>query len=395
MSPPASALTLVLPVVVGVAFGTLLQKSRLCFVSALRDFVAVKETRVLKGLLAGVVVMTVFWSGLTTLGLVNTLWTPDWGVTSFVGGFTFGVGMTVAGGCAAGTLYRACRGNLQFLLTLGFVFVGHVAFALAYPFLREHYFAPLRFGEGVSIYHLLPWPPFVTGLLAVTMVVGGYAFLQGRSSRRRPGTGRFEWQGAPDRGPVAAIQRGLAELRQAVSTYVAAVRADDRPLHERLREPWDARSSAVAIAVVASVWFYAHGAWGIAKSESRWAAWTLDRAGADAASVTYWGSVLFDGRIVVTADMVLFASLLAGMLAAAVLSGDFHLRWPDDAGLYAPVVGGLLMGVGSRLGPGATIANLFSGLALLSAHSLLAGAGIVLGVYLTTHWLRRGMGCAV
>jgi hypothetical protein len=53
------------------------------------------------------------------------------------------------------------------------------------------------------------------------------------------------------------------------------------------------------------------------------------------------------------------------------------------------------MGVGSRLGPGATIANLFSGVALLSAHSLVAGAGILVGVYLTTHWLRRGMGCAV
>ena len=174
MSLPASPATALLPVVVGLAFGTLLQKSRRCFVSALRDFVAVKETRVLNGLLAGVVVMTVFWSSLTTLGVVDSLWTPDWGVTSLLGGFVFGVGTTVAGGCAAGTLFRASRGNLEFLLTLVFVFVGHVAFALVYPVLRAHYFAPLRFDEGVSIYQPLPWPPVVTGLLAVTVVLGVY-----------------------------------------------------------------------------------------------------------------------------------------------------------------------------------------------------------------------------
>lgn len=391
----SSAFVLGLPVAVGLAFGTLLQKSRFCFVSALRDFVAVKETRVLEGLLAGVAVLTVFWSLQATFGYGSALWTPDWGVTSFVGGFVFGVGMTVAGGCATGVLYRAGRGNLEFLLTVVFVFVGHVAFAYAYPVLRGTYFRPLRFGDGVSIYHLLPWPAAVTGLLAVLVIVGGYAYARGRASRRHRGTGRFEWQGAHDRGSVAVVRFGLAELARGVRTHAVAIYEDDRPLRRRFREPWDARTSGVAMALAASIWFWAHGAWGIAKSESRWAAWLLDRAGIDAAGVVYWGSVLFDGEIVVTVDMVLFASLLVGMVGAAVFSGDFALHWPAEAGLFAPVVGGLLMGVGSRLGPGATIANLFSGLALLSAHSLVAGAGVVVGVYLTTHWLRRGMGCAL
>ncbi|GAB7093633.1 YeeE/YedE family protein [Halolamina litorea] len=395
MLPPIPAGSVALPVVVGLAFGTLLQKSRFCFVSALRDFVARKETRVLHGLLAGVVVMTAFWSLQATLGLSAGFWTPDWGVTSFVGGLVFGVGMTVAGGCAAGTLYRACRGDLQFVLTLVFVLVGHVLFAAAYPFLRTVYFGPLRVGEGVSVYDLLPWPPILTGLLAAGLVVLGYAFLAGRGSSRRRGTGAFEWRGTPDRGVDAAVVRGVVDLARAVRRHATAVVTDERSLTARLRSPWDARTSGVAMALVASVWFAAHGAWGIAGSESRWVAWAFDRVGGDAARVTYWGSVLFDGAVAVTPDMVLFIAMLVGMVGAAVLSGQFALRWPAEAGLFAPVVGGLLMGVGSRLGPGATIANLFSGLALLSAHSLLASAGVVVGVYVTTHWLRRGMGCAV
>lgn len=395
MPPLGAAASFALPVAVGLAFGMLLQKSRFCFVSALRDFVARKETRVLEGLLAGVAVMTAFWSLQATLGLSAGLWTPDWGVTSFVGGVVFGVGMTVAGGCAAGTLYRACRGDLQFVLTVVFVFLGHVAFAAAYPVLREAYFAPLRFGAGVSIYDVLPWPAVLTGLLAASVVVLGYAFFAGRASPRRRSGGAFEWAGIPDRGGLASLGRGLRDLARSVRRHVVAMLTDDRSLVRRLREPWDAKTSGVAMALVASVWFAAHGAWGIAKSESRWVAWAFDRAGGDAADVRYWGSVLFDGSVVVTPDMVLFAALLAGMLLAAVLSGKFVLRWPAEAGLFAPVVGGLLMGVGSRLGPGATIANLFSGLALLSAHSLIASAGVVVGVYVTTHWLRRGMGCAL
>lgn len=395
MLPSTSAASYALPVAVGLAFGTLLQKSRFCFVSALRDFVARKETRVLYGLLAGVVVMTAFWSLQATLGLAAGLWTPDWGVTSFVGGLVFGVGMTVAGGCAAGTLYRACRGDLQFVLTLAFVLVGHGLFAAAYPALRTAYFGPLRFAEGVSIYDLLPWPPVLTGLLAAGSIVVGYAYFAGRGSPRRRGAGAFEWVGPPDRGVVAAVRRGLTDLGRGVRRYAVGVVADERSLATRLRSPWDARLSGVAMALVASVWFAAHGAWGIAKSESRWLAWAFDRAGGDATSVAYWGSVLFDGGVTVTPDMALFVAMLVGMVGAAVLSGEFAPHWPAEAGLFAPVVGGLLMGVGSRLGPGATIANLFSGLALLSAHSLLASAGVVVGVYVTTHWLRRGMGCAV
>jgi hypothetical protein len=53
------------------------------------------------------------------------------------------------------------------------------------------------------------------------------------------------------------------------------------------------------------------------------------------------------------------------------------------------------MGVGSRLAAGCNIANLFSGVALLSVHSFIAGAGIILGVYVMTHYMYREVGCAI
>jgi len=59
------------------------------------------------------------------------------GLGSLFGGFVFGLGMTLAGGCASGTLYRAGQGYLQFWLVLLFMFVGYVLFAFAFPVPRR------------------------------------------------------------------------------------------------------------------------------------------------------------------------------------------------------------------------------------------------------------------
>jgi len=165
----------------------------------------------------------------------------------------------------------------------------------------------------------------------------------------------------------------------------------------RLRDSWDARTAGVAMALVASLWFYVHGHWAITGSEARWAGYLLAGAGFDVASVDYWGSILFrDGNISLTIDMVMIASLIVGSFVAAYASGDFRIRKPKLNRVPNYAIGGLLMGVGSRLAAGCNIANLFSGIALLlSVHSFIAGAGIILGVYVMTHYMYREVGCAI
>ena len=48
---------LVFSILIGLGFGIFLQKGRFCFTSAFRDFFAYKDTRVLKGVLAGILTM--------------------------------------------------------------------------------------------------------------------------------------------------------------------------------------------------------------------------------------------------------------------------------------------------------------------------------------------------
>jgi uncharacterized membrane protein YedE/YeeE len=391
-----------LSVGVGLAFGILLQKARFCFVSAFRDFVAFKDTRVLKGVMAGVAVMTLFWSLQATLGYFRGFWTPAWGLASLFGGFVFGIGMTMAGGCASGTLYRAGQGYVQFWITLLFMGVGYVGFAYAFPTLRSVYFEPLRFGEGATLYLAFPWPPAVTGVLVTALGLLAYAFIRGRASLPDdPGSGEATTPGTRAQVTVptpslSAVAVGLREVAAGTRSYFDGVLTDDRPVAERLKDSWDARTAGVGLALVASLWFWVYGAWAITGSEAKWAGWILAQAGVNTGGVEYWGSVLFrGGDITVTVDMLMILSVIVGSFVAAKLSGDFRLRWPKIERLHNPVVGGVLMGVGSRLAPGCNIANLFSGVALLSLHSLLAGAGIILGTYVMTHYLYREVGCAI
>lgn len=390
-------------VAVGLSFGILLQKARFCFVSAFRDFVAFKDTRVLKGVLAGVAVMTVFWSVQATFGYFRGFWTPAWGLGSLLGGFVFGLGMTLAGGCASGTLYRAGQGYLQFWLVLLFMFVGYVLFAVVWPVAETYYFATLNPFEGRTLYLTAPTSPAVTGAVAVTIGLLAYAFVKGRGQLPDDPSGGAG-VGADARAQAAlggsrirsSIAVGLRGVADGTVAYVRGFLDDERSIKARLRDPWDARTAGIAMALVASLWFWVHGHWAITGSEARWAGYLIGLTGYDVAGVDYWGSVLFrDGNVTITIDMLMIAALIVGSFVAALGSGDFRIRKPKRQRVPNYVVGGLLMGVGSRLAAGCNIANLFSGVALLSVHSFLAGAGIILGVYVMTHYMYREVGCAI
>jgi hypothetical protein len=106
--------------------------------------------------------------------------------------------------------------------------------------------------------------------------------------------------------------------------------------------------------------------------------------------------VLFAGEDVsVTADMVMIAMVIVGAGIAALWSGDFSVRMPKRQRVPNAVLGGFCRGAGSRLAPGCNIGNIYSGMASLSVHSFVAAIGIVLGVYVMTHWLYREVGCAI
>ncbi|WP_224447756.1 YeeE/YedE family protein [Haloprofundus salilacus] len=388
--------------VVGVGLGVFLQKGRFCFVHAFRDFFAFKDSRVTKAVLVATTLTMVFWSIAYALGYYQGFWTPDWGLTGLLGGFVFGVGMTYAGGCASGTLYRAGQGYLHFWLTLAFMGVGYAVFTVLFPTLESAYFEPLTFGTGVTLFEVSPVPAPLLALGVAGLVLLAYATIVGRSAAGGAG-------GTDDAAAVRAdggtpTSRGLGASAPAVGLrqFVAGTREYFRGFAEiddwkaASKRPWDPRTAALGITALAVLWFTQVSIVGVTGPEARWTGYLLQQVGVDAGSYEYWGSILFQGKGVgLTVDMVMIAAVILGAFLAAFWSGDFSIRVPKRRRVPNAVVGGFMMGAGSRLAPGCNIGNIYSGLAELSVHSFIATAGIIAGVYAMTHWIYRDVGCAI
>ncbi|RZV12175.1 hypothetical protein BDK88_1066 [Natrinema hispanicum] len=387
--------TLLVAAVVGLALGAFLQKGRFCFVNAFRDFFAYKDSRVTKGVLAATFLTMIFWGIAYQFGYYQGFWTPNWGLTGLVGGFIFGVGMTYAGGCASGTLYRTGEGYLQFWLTLLFMGVGYAGFTVAFPTLERTYFEPLTFGEGASLFTVTSVPASLVGLAVALTGLLVYATLTGRASTAADFGERADvaqLTPAAFLAPVAGL-RGFARGTNAY--FRGLVRAWRHPIAAS-KQPWDPRTAALGITAAAVLWFTQVSIVGVTGPEARWTGYLLSQVGVDAGSFEYWGSILFQGQGVgVTVDMVMIAFVIVGAFLAALWSGDFALRVPKRRRLPNAVVGGLMMGAGSRLAPGCNIGNIYSGIAELSIHSFIAAVGIVAGVYVMTHWIYREVGCAI
>ena len=116
----------------GLVIGIIMQRTRFCFVRAFREPFMTGHADATRAVALAVVI--------STLGFTYLKWADfkDWEVFvrdsfwlgSLLGGFIFGVGMSLAGGCASGALWRAGEGHVK-------LWVAVACFALSASYFRE------------------------------------------------------------------------------------------------------------------------------------------------------------------------------------------------------------------------------------------------------------------
>ncbi len=122
-------------VIVGLMLGFILQRGRFCLNSAFRDIIFLEDLDLFRAYLLCVVVailgtnlledagliMTLNQSGqLVSTGLMRQNFLP---IANIFGGFLFGLGIVMAGGCASGIVYRLGEGQMSALMAIfGFFF---------------------------------------------------------------------------------------------------------------------------------------------------------------------------------------------------------------------------------------------------------------------------------
>src|SRR5213078_4747219 len=101
--------------VFGAAFGVIFQRSRFCLVRAFREPFMTGDAEHTRAAALALVVSTLGFAILKFTDLKDkSEWVfPAAGFGSLAGGLAFGVGMTLAGGCGAGSLWRAGEGQVK------------------------------------------------------------------------------------------------------------------------------------------------------------------------------------------------------------------------------------------------------------------------------------------
>lgn len=116
--------------ITGIIFGFILQKSRFCFVSAIRDPYLIGSTALTKAVLIALTITTIGFTTIKYGSFIHgeTIPGQDFitpiSFATIIGGILFGIGMVLAGGCASGILMRTGEGFQMQMIALIFFIIG-------------------------------------------------------------------------------------------------------------------------------------------------------------------------------------------------------------------------------------------------------------------------------
>ncbi|MGH7388164.1 MAG: YeeE/YedE thiosulfate transporter family protein [Candidatus Rokuibacteriota bacterium] len=145
------------------------------------------------------------------------------------------------------------------------------------------------------------------------------------------------------------------------------------------RRPWTVWGAAVLVAAVNVFLFAFDRPWTASDGVRNWGDWLLTGMGALARPdlLPPW---LYSGSL-------LNLGVVAGALAAALLSREFAVRVPPGAELLKGAVGGLMLGAGAMLALGCNIGGFFSATSALSLAGLAMMVGLAAGAFLGLRYL--------
>ena len=147
---------------IGLYFGLVCQRSRFCVVRALREPFMSGSSGPALAVMAGILVSMFGFVVIKFMGIRGSMmWVwPHFWVPAIIGGTIFGFGMTIAGGCTVGSLWRAGEGHIKLWASI-------VGMMIAMPFtakfikpaffdalpdsMKQMFFLPEKIGYGPAV----------------------------------------------------------------------------------------------------------------------------------------------------------------------------------------------------------------------------------------------------
>ena len=318
---------------VGIPFGYALQRGGFCMNSAFRSILFEKDLSLFRGYILILLINIVAVNLLDEFAIINITLAPFFWIAVIIGGFIFGAGMVLAGGCASSTWYRVGKGMVgSFLALLGFA----VGAATMRNGLLSPLMAKLRepvldvYGAEATLINIIPLDHWAVkwGIIALLVIAGGRWLLKAPKQKYQIG---WSWHKT---GLVIGVLSVAAWLASGVT---------NRDYGLSFTQP--------TISIVSFI------------------------IGGDSAGIN-WGTFMVLGVPV-------------GAFLAAKITGEFSLRAPAPGRLIQQFGGGILMGLGAALAGGCTIGHGITGVSTLALSSIAATLFTVLGVWFTTFLVFR------
>lgn len=294
--------------------------------TAFRDILLIKDLTLFKAYLLALAIQAVLVSLLGDLGYLSFSFPSFFWLAAIVGGFTFGLGMTFAGGCSSSSYYRVGEGMVgSFVVVIMFIIFAAVTSSgvLRSPALLLRSVRIDMGGNSATIPSLLGLNPWLFIILVFVPV------------------GIWLYRSAP-----APQQRG-----------------------------WSWKKAGLALGLVAAL------AW----LSSAWSGdfhYGLRMTGASASLLHYLTTG--EARYLDWGVFEILGVPLGAFLAAR-WNREFHWRSPRPQRLMQQALGGALMGTGAVIAGGCNIGNSLTGLGAFSLTSFVATLFIVFGTWAGTY----------
>jgi uncharacterized protein len=336
---------------IGLLLGVALLHSRFGFTAGFQQLLSVGNGQGVRAqlLLLGTAATTVALVAGTGAGLFGS--TPvvtrgTLGIGLVVGAAMFGVGMQLAGSCASGTLYAVGAANSGVALTLGAFIAGGTFYTWAFPVLDTLPHVP-----GVLLADHVGW--FGSWAITVGLLAAGAAATWVVQLRRVPPPVAPE----PSAHGVARVYRGT----------------------------WPMLVGAVVLGVLAGLVLLVGGhVWGLSAALALWGAKLLQFVGLHPEAWAFWrqpdNAAALAAPVLTDQTSLTNFGIIVGAAGAAAAAGLW--RWQRSLPwrlVAASLLGGFLMGLGSRLSGGCNIGALIGMISSGSIGGWIWGASALAG----------------
>lgn len=321
--------------VIGLLFGFILKRSRLCFTGSLRDIYLEKRATGIYIVLIIILVQSLIYFALTEMGIIPAVqYKPFSLIATALGSLLFGLGCVLAHGCITISFIKIGDGRLVGIFSL-------LSFAIFASASRQGFLKSttmqvqsyLSVQDGLVTH--LPFSIFII-IVPLLMVIAYLAIKDYQQNKLK----------------LPSCYKGLRHLF--------------------FEKTWDVRFAALLLGLLAGAAWYFKGALGITGNVVSWVNFAINGN----ASGISWGSYFLVGLVV-------------GALICSLGSLEFNFKTADSRTIILALLGGLCMGVGSVWAQGCILGNGLIGTATFSVKAWYSLVFITVGIWVGAYVLYK------